>query len=65
MPYEVEITKTDLALKDKRKNWHESLSKDLYVEEALNILEDLNGKQPEKTTMLVKVKPKNGKVVKL
>ena len=65
LPYELEITKTDLALKDKRKNWHESLSKDLYVEEALNILEDLNGKQPEKTTMLVKVKPKNGKVVKL
>jgi carboxyl-terminal processing protease len=65
LPYELEITKTDLALKDKRKNWHESLSKDLYVEEGLNILDDLNGKQPEKTTMAVKVKPKNGKVVKL
>jgi carboxyl-terminal processing protease len=65
LPYELEITKTDLALKDKRKNWHESLSKDLYVEEGLNILDDLNGKQPEKTTMVVKVKPKNSKVVKL
>lgn len=28
-------------LKEKRERWHESLSKDVYIEEALNVLEDL------------------------
>ncbi|MCF7567611.1 carboxy terminal-processing peptidase [Sabulilitoribacter arenilitoris] len=28
-------------LREKRKRWHESLSKDVYIEEALNVLEDL------------------------
>jgi carboxyl-terminal processing protease len=28
----------DSILKEKRDRWHESLSKDIYVEEALNVL---------------------------
>ena len=31
----------DSILKEKRKRWHVSLSKDVYVEEALNVLNDL------------------------
>ena len=33
--------KKDASLKEKRVRWHESLSKDIYVEEALNVLDDL------------------------
>ncbi|WP_395361087.1 carboxy terminal-processing peptidase [Gaetbulibacter aestuarii] len=35
-------------LKEKRDRWHESLSQDVYVEEALNVLEDLKMAQPLK-----------------
>jgi carboxyl-terminal processing protease len=31
----------DTVLKEKRKRWHESLAKDVYIEEALNVLNDL------------------------
>ena len=41
LPYEVAETQKDPVLKEKRDRWHESLSKDIYVEEALNILDDL------------------------
>nr|WP_317132073.1 carboxy terminal-processing peptidase [Seonamhaeicola maritimus] len=35
-------------LKEKRTRWHESLAKDVYVEEALNVLEDLKTSYPIK-----------------
>ena len=41
LPYEVIETLKDPILKEKRDLWHESLSKDIYVEEALNVLDDL------------------------
>lgn len=41
LPYENESMKTDTSLKEKRDAWHESLSKDIYVEEAIHILDDL------------------------
>ncbi|MFL0353926.1 carboxy terminal-processing peptidase [Xanthomarina sp. GH4-25] len=41
LPYEEEIFKTDTILKEKRDRWHKSLSQDVYVEEAINVLEDL------------------------
>jgi carboxyl-terminal processing protease len=44
LPYEQEIFKKDPALAEKKQRWYESLSKDIYVEEALNILDDMNGK---------------------
>jgi carboxyl-terminal processing protease len=39
----------DPTLKEKRETWHESLSKDIYVEEALNVLDDLQPKNLVKT----------------
>jgi carboxyl-terminal processing protease len=44
LPYEIEGMNKDLILKEKRDRWHESLSKDIYVEEALNVLDDLQEK---------------------
>lgn len=41
LPYELELTAKDSILKQKRERWHASLSKDVYVEEALNVLNDL------------------------
>ncbi|MEL1240850.1 carboxy terminal-processing peptidase [Flavobacterium flavipallidum] len=41
LPYEVDQMSKDNILKEKRDRWHESLSKDIYIEEALNVLDDL------------------------
>ncbi len=43
LSYEEQAAKNDKTLQEKRNRWHESLSKDAYVEEALHVLEDLNG----------------------
>ncbi|WP_163397903.1 carboxy terminal-processing peptidase [Flavobacterium fluviatile] len=44
LPYEnLEIAK-DASLKEKREAWHQALAKDVYVEEALNVLDDLQPK---------------------
>jgi len=41
LPYEQKLFTQDTTLRDKRNRWHENLSKDVYVEEALNVLNDL------------------------
>lgn len=41
LPYELKLVENDSTLKEKRKRWHVSLSKDVYIEEALNVLNDL------------------------
>ncbi|MBV1922994.1 MAG: carboxy terminal-processing peptidase [Flavobacteriaceae bacterium] len=41
LPYEIELMKVDTTLSQKRKRWHKNLAKDIYVEEAVNVLEDL------------------------
>ena len=41
LPYEIEEFKKDVLLKEKRVRWHEELSKDPYVDESLNVLEDI------------------------
>lgn len=41
LPYEEEMFKKDSILQVKRVRWHESLSQDVYIEEALNVLDDL------------------------
>ena len=46
----------DASLKEKRERWHESLSKDIYVEEALNVLDDLQSKPVVKKTVPVTLK---------
>ncbi|NBL64578.1 tail-specific protease [Flavobacterium sp. NST-5] len=58
LPYENELIKNDNLLKEKRDRWHETLSKDVYVEEALNVLDDLQGNSPQKGTVNVKKKDK-------
>lgn len=41
LPYEIEMYATDTILKEKRDRWHTSLTSDVYVEEAINVLEDI------------------------
>lgn len=55
LPYENEMVKNDTVLKEKRDRWHESLSKDVYVDEALHILNDMqNGSDRKGLTDKVK-----------
>ncbi|WP_235923443.1 carboxy terminal-processing peptidase [Psychroflexus aurantiacus] len=42
LPYEEALMTQDSSLTEKRQRWHESLSKDVYVEEAIHVLQDLN-----------------------
>lgn len=41
LPYEKELFSTDTILAEKRERWHENLSSDVYMEEAVNVLEDM------------------------
>jgi carboxyl-terminal processing protease len=41
LPYELDLYVKDTILKEKRTRWHKSLSSDVYVEEAVNVLEDI------------------------
>ncbi|WP_181566734.1 carboxy terminal-processing peptidase [Aequorivita sp. CIP111184] len=41
LPYETALMKQDTTLSAKRMRWHKNLSKDMYVEEAVHVLEDL------------------------
>ena len=44
LPYENLEMASDASLKEKREAWHQALAKDVYVEEALNVLDDLQPK---------------------
>ncbi|MDB2632640.1 carboxy terminal-processing peptidase, partial [Flavobacteriaceae bacterium] len=54
LPYEKPIMAADSIFKTKRERWHESLSKDIYMNEALNVLEDLNKMFKVKTLSALK-----------
>ena len=41
LPYEINKISNDSVLGMKRDRWHKSLNKDVYIEEALNVLSDL------------------------
>lgn len=41
LPYEVALMETDTTLSEKRTRWHKNLKKDVYVEEAVFVLQDL------------------------
>jgi len=56
LPYERELMKNDITLKEKRESWFESLMKDIYVEEALNVLDDLKGNNETKKGLTSKIK---------
>lgn len=59
LPYENDAMKNDAVLKEKRDRWHEQLAKDVYVEEAINVLDDLQPKALKKGVTMKKeaVKP--------
>ncbi|WP_177762883.1 carboxy terminal-processing peptidase [Flavobacterium sp. I3-2] len=48
LPYEIELYKTDETLKKKRDKWHENLNKDVYVDEAVNVLIDIKNNTKSK-----------------
>lgn len=41
LPYEIELMEKDTTLSEKRNRWHKNLKKDIYVEEAVFVLQDL------------------------
>jgi carboxyl-terminal processing protease len=41
LQYEQELFTQDSILREKRDRWHKDLAKDVYVEEAINVLQDL------------------------
>ncbi|MCL6267690.1 carboxy terminal-processing peptidase [Flagellimonas myxillae] len=41
LKYETELFTQDPVLREKRDRWHKNLAKDIYVEEAINVLRDL------------------------
>ena len=41
LPFEIELMKQDTTLLEKRKRWHKSLGNDIYIEEGVNILQDI------------------------
>jgi len=41
LPYEIELMKQDTTLVEKRERWQKVLSNDIYVEEAVHVLQDL------------------------
>lgn len=41
LPYEQDLFAVDTVLAEKRKRWHKSLSSDIYMEEAVHVLEDM------------------------
>jgi len=41
LQYEEELFTKDSILREKRNRWHKDLAKDVYVEEAVNVLQDL------------------------
>ena len=56
LPYEMAIMNKDVTLKEKRERWHEALAKDIYVEEALNVLDDLQSKPTPKKSIPITLK---------
>ena len=56
LPSELVETSKDSVLKEKRDRWHEGLAKDIYVEEALNVLDDLQPKTLLNKTIPSKIK---------
>ena len=53
LPYELPIMEQDSVFKINRTRWHENLSKDIYMEEAVNVLRDLkNSYQSNKTAQI-------------
>ena len=55
LTYEQELFTKDSVLREKRDRWHKNLAKDVYVEEAINVLEDLKLNNIEKDKLASRV----------
>ena len=42
LQYEKDLFTQDSVLREKRDRWHKDLARDIYVEEAVNVLKDLH-----------------------
>ena len=51
LDYEKELFVSDTTLEEKRDRWHKDLTKDIYVEEAVNVLQDLKLNNNEKAKL--------------
>ena len=56
LPYELKLMDQDSVLMQKRNRWHVALAKDVYIEEALNVLNDLKMTYAIKTKVATSVK---------
>ena len=45
LPYELAQIENDTILGEKRRRWHNNLVQDVYVEEAVNVLSDINAEK--------------------
>lgn len=54
LPYELDLLKNDTILEEKRDRWHKSLSGDVYVEEAVNVLDDIKINNIKKSKVAIK-----------
>ncbi|WP_373516652.1 carboxy terminal-processing peptidase [Pricia sp.] len=54
LKYEEALFAKDSVLRDKRNRWHMNLAKDVYVEEAVNVLQDLKNNSLEHGKLAVK-----------
>lgn len=51
--YEKDLVAKDTLLAEKRDRWHKSLSQDIYLAEAINVLKDLNISQIQNTGVTI------------
>lgn len=58
LPQDKKIMNKDPELAEKKEAWFESLSKDIYVEEALNVLEDMQSSKSNKNAITIGKKEK-------
>ncbi|MCV6628622.1 MAG: carboxy terminal-processing peptidase [Flavobacteriaceae bacterium] len=56
LPYELDLIKKDSILKMRRERWHKSLGKDVYIEEAIEVLKDLQMNNVRKNGLASSVK---------
>ncbi len=63
LPYEDAAMAKDTVLKEKRDRWHESLAKDIYIQEAINVLDDLQNSESKAKSVPVVGKKKKAKTV--
>ena len=63
LPYEDAAMAKDSVLKEKRDRWHESLAKDIYIQEAINVLDDLQNSESNAKGSPIGAKKKKEKTV--